>query len=311
MIRYTDPRDAVFEELYNIAAQDERVILLTTDTGAFKFKDFKNNLPRQFINVGIAEQNAMSVAAGLTTTGKKVFVFGISSFVTLRCYEQIKVDICCMNLPVTILGMGTGYGYSYDGPTHHITQDISIIRALPGITIWSPSDCTMTAVAVHLAYQNNGPSYIRIDKGPLKEIYDPENPDFSDGLSTPLAGKDLMIVATGPMVTQAFKVSDELTIKGVEAGIIDFYRLKPANETLFVESVKDAKRVVTLEEHTICGGFGDMVCAIMAENNIFVPVKRIGIPDNYHLELGTREWVRALDGLDVAGITNTILEWHK
>lgn len=309
MNAYTDTRDATFAELYEIALQDSNVILLTADTGAFKFKDFEKNLPRQFYNVGIAEQNAISVAAGLALAGKKVFVFGISTFVTLRCYEQIKIDICCMDLPVTILGMGTGYGYSFDGPTHHITQDISIMRALPGLTFWSPSDCTLTGASLHLAYAAGGPNFIRIDKGPLKPIYDPQHYDFSDGLTVLKTGKDLTIAATGPMVTQAFPVIDELAGQGLDIGLIDIYRLKPLNHARLVESLSEAKRLVTMEEHTLSGGFGSLILEALADRGRCIPTKRIGIPDTYRLEIGNREYVRSLDDLHVPGIVKDILEW--
>jgi transketolase len=311
MNAYTDTRDATFAELYEIALQDANVILLTADTGAFKFKDFEKNLPRQFYNVGIAEQNAISVAAGMALAGKKVFVFGISTFVTLRCYEQIKIDICCMNLPVTILGMGTGYGYSYDGPTHHITQDISIMRALPGLTFWSPSDCTLTGASLHLAYATGGPNFIRIDKGPLKAIYDPDHYNFSNGLTVLKGGKDLTIAATGPMVTQAYAVIDELAGKGIEAGLIDVYRLKPLNHTLLLESLHSAKRLVTMEEHTLSGGFGSLILEALSDQGLCIPTKRIGIPDTYRLEVGGREYLRSLDNLHVAGIAANILDWMK
>ncbi len=311
MNAYTDTRDATFAELYEIALQDPNVILLTADTGAFKFKDFEKNLPHQFYNIGIAEQNSISVAAGLALAGKKVFVFGISTFVTLRCYEQIKIDICCMDLPVTILGMGTGYGYSFDGPTHHITQDISIMRALPGLTFWSPSDCTLTGASLHLAYAAGGPNFIRIDKGPLKAIYDPQHYDFSDGLSVLKTGKDLTIAATGPMVTQAFAVIEELAKRGLDVGLIDVYRLKPLNAALLVKSLNAVKSLVTMEEHTLSGGFGSLILEALADQGRCIPTKRIGIPDTYRLEVGSREYVRSLDDLHVAGIVEDILEWIK
>ncbi len=155
---YNNSRDAIFTELYEIALQDPNVILLAADTGAHMFKEFKKNIPKQFFYVGVAEQNAISVAAGLALTGKHVFIFGITNFVTLRCYEQIRVDLCCMKLPVTILGMATGYVYSSDGPTHHITEDVSAMRALPGMTIWCTSDYMMAASLVHLAYNTQRPS---------------------------------------------------------------------------------------------------------------------------------------------------------
>lgn len=309
MNAYTDTRDATFAELYEIALRDSRAILLSADTGAFKLKDFQQNIPAQFYNVGISEQNAISVAAGLALSGKKVFVFGLSPFVTLRAYEQIKIDVCCMDLPVTILGMGAGYGYSYDGPTHHVTQDISIMRALPGISIWSPSDPTMAGAAVHLACEANAPCFIRIDKGPLRAIYDPENSQFSAGLSLLRSGKDLLIAATGAMVTQAYRVVEELKLRGIDAGILDVYRLKPFPCEAFLEEVRSCARLITLEEHGLAGGFGGIIAETLCDAGLPMPLKRIGIRDNYRLETGGREWVRSLDGLHVQGITDSVLNW--
>ncbi|MFC1558613.1 transketolase family protein [candidate division KSB1 bacterium] len=306
---YNDSRDATFEELYEIAVRDKNVILLSCDTGAYKFGDFKKNIPDQFHNVGVSEQNAISAAAGLALTGKKVFVFGITNFVTLRCYEQIKIDICCMELPVTILGTGTGYTYSSDGPTHHITEDIPVMRALPGITIWSPSDYTMTAASVHLAYNTPGPCYIRSDKGPFTPIYDNKNIDFSEGIANLKKGKDIIIIATGVMVNQAFKAAEELKEKGIDAGIVDLYRLKPVNKKMLLNILKDSKKVITLEENTIYGGLGSIVSEIAAENGLDVRVKIMGIDYNSKYEIGSREMMRSLDELDVEGIIRNILNW--
>jgi len=308
---YNDTRDATFEELYDIALGDPNVILLTVDTGALIFKEFKKNMPKQFFNVGVAEQNAMSVAAGLALIGKHVFVFGITTFVTFRCYEQIKIDICSMNLPVTILGMGTGYVYSSDGPTHHMIEDVSIMRALPGMTIWSPSDYAMTAQVVHLAHKTPGPSYIRIDKGPFPHIYDNSNHDFGDGLAILKPGKDLTIIATSIMVGQALELAHELKKHGIQAGVVDLYRLKPVNKKLLIDAIKLSKRIVTLEEHTVLGGLGSIVHEILADNGILTPVKVFGIPDKYRCEVGSREMLRSLDRLDVPTICKTVLEWMQ
>lgn len=308
---YSDARDAIFQELYKVALKDSKVVLLSADTGAAMFKEFKKNIPKQFFYVGVAEQNAISVAAGLALTGKHVFVFGISNFVILRCFEQIKIDICCMNLPVTILGMGTGYVYSADGPTHHTTEDVSMMRALPGMTIWCPSDYTMAASIVHLAYKTYGPNYVRFDKGPFTHIYDSNNHDFCEGLKVLNPGKDLTIIATGIMVTQALKLLDELEKYGIDAGLVDLYRLKPVNKKLLIDAIEDSKRLVTLEEHTVLGGLGSIVREILADNEVLIPTKAFGIYDRYHHEAGSRERLRLLDGLDLHSMSRAILEWMQ
>ena len=157
-------RDAFFDELYEIAASDPDVLLLTDDQGAFGLERIKRELEGQYFNVGIAEQNLVSVAAGLALGGKRPFIYGISTFMTMRCFEQINVDLCCHKLPVTIVGSGAGYMYSGDGPTHHATQDIGILRTLPGMNIFSPSDAVMTAKLARIAHESAGPNYIRIEK---------------------------------------------------------------------------------------------------------------------------------------------------
>lgn len=309
MKQYSDTRDAVFGELYSLALGDPKVTLLSADTGALMFKEFKQNIPEQFYNVGVAEQNAMSLAAGLALSGRRVFVFGITSFVTLRCYEQIKIDICSMELPVTILGMGTGYVYSEDGPTHHMIEDVALMRALPKMTIWSPSDYVLTASAVHLAYETPGPSYIRFDKGPFNPIYEPGCSDFKDGLSVVRQGQTVTVVATGIMVNQACKAAEELKKDGIEVRVIDLYRLKPVNSELLTGLLKDARRIITLEEHTVCGGLGSIVSQILVENGIALPVKILGIRDQYCCEAGSRERQRSFDGIDLPSIIHTIKDW--
>ena len=147
-----NPRDIIFEEIYQKAISDKNVIVITIDMGAWKFQDFQKNIPDQFYNIGICEQSAISIASGLSLANKKVYVYAISCFPVLRAFEQIKIDICSMNRPVTIIGMGTGYGYSSDGPTHHIIEDVSLMRTLPNLEIWSLSDCNGIKAAIETSY---------------------------------------------------------------------------------------------------------------------------------------------------------------
>ena len=310
MKEYTDSRDAIFQELYSIALTDENVIVLSGDTGALMFAEFKKNIPAQFYNVGIAEQNLISAAAGLALTGKRVFLFGLTNFLTLRCYEQIKIDICCMNLAVTIIGMGTGYVYSEDGPTHHMTEDISIMRALPGLTIWNPSDYNMAGALIHHAYKNNAPGYIRFDRGPFIHRYDTDF-DFSPGISVLAKGTDVTIISTGIMVDQAILVAKHLEKAGIRTGIVDLYRLKPVNTELLIESIRDSKLIVTLEEHSIHGGLGSIVCETLAQNDVLIPIKIIGIPDTFRREANDRERMRVLDKIDVHSVITAVTEWRK
>lgn len=316
---YTDARDAVFDTLYEIAIHDKDVILLMADTGAQKLEDFKQNIPEQFYNVGIAEQNMISVAAGLALVGKKVFCYGISNFVTLCCLEQIKNDLCNMSLPVTILASGTGYMYPTDGPSHHFTENLSILRTLSNLTLWSPSDCTMLAGLVERAYLYQGifgPSCIFFDRDFTLDIYDisimnQTEKTFSTGLSCfhRDTNNKFLIIATGVMVSRAFEVADILAKQGYSAEVLDLYRISPVPEKLLCDEIKQVEHVVTLEENTVKGGLGSLVLETMAMNEIVKPVKLFGLIDPLQPYAWSREQLRKFNGLDVQSICQTILGW--
>jgi len=303
-----DIRDAFFDEVYAIASKDPNVMFLTADMGALSLNKFKKDLSSQYINVGVAEQSLVSIAAGLALGGKGVFIYTIAAFITQRCYEQVKIDLCCMRLSVAIIGSGPGITYSSDGPTHHAIQDVAIMRALPEMTILNPSDPVMAAATARIAYKSRGPVYIRIDKGKLPLLYD-NNENFSDGLALLKKGRDLMIITTGVMVHQAFKVADELAKHTIDAGIIDMYRIKPINEELLLSVIEKSNRIVTLEEYSIIGGIGSAISEILVDKGKALPVKRIAIADKNCVGYGDREWMHSFYGLDVDSITKTILEW--
>ena len=164
-------RDTFFNSLYDIAKQDRQVILITADCGAPSLDKFRRDLAEQYFTVGIAEQNMINVAAGLALEGKIVYTYAIAPFASLRCYEQIKVNLCCMRLPVTVLGIGAGFAYDIMGPTHHATEDISIMRALPELTILNPSDSVMAGGLAQFSYRLPGPKYIRFDRGGIPDLY--------------------------------------------------------------------------------------------------------------------------------------------
>ena len=307
---YNDTRDAVFEELYEIALGDPSVVVLAADTGALMFKDFKRNIPKQFFNTGVAEQNTVSVAAGLALVGKHVFVFGISNFVTLRCYEQIKIDLCCMNLPVTIIGSGPGYTYGSDGPTHHATQDVAIMRTLPEMTILNPSDATATAAFARLAYENTGPTYIRLEKGVLPSLYD-DTQDFNQGFQELKNGRELIIVSTGVMTHRALKVAEELAKHSVAVGVIDLYRMKPVNSESLLSVLRGAQWLVTLEESSVLGGLGSLISELLVDAGEAIPLKRLGAPDVHTYQYGPREWLHSQHGLDVDSLVKVIFAWLR
>ena len=303
-----DIRDAFFDEFNRLASTNRDVLLLTDDQGAFALDWLRQNLPDQYFNVGIAEQNLISVAAGLALGGKIPFAYGIATFMTMRCYEQIRDDLCCMNLPVTIVASGAGFSYSGDGPTHHSVQDVAILRALPNMTILNPADAASTQESARIAYSEPGPKYIRIERGTLGKIYDAGH-DFSAGLSVLLEGSDLIIVSTGIMVHEALHVAEELGRHGVDTGVVDLYRIKPVDPETLLEAVGGFPHLVTLEEHSIIGGLGSLVSEILSDYGRPIPTKRFGIPDRFVYQYGSREWLREQVGLDVNSLVRNILGW--
>jgi len=301
-------RDAFFDELYKIAKKDRDVIIVSADMGAPSLDKFRRDLGMQFFNVGIAEQSMITLATGLALSGKKVFVYAIMPFATLRCYELTKVNLSLMNLPVTIVGVGAGFSYDDSGPTHHSTEDIAVMRVLPNMTMLNSSDSVMAAKFAEMSCQMPGPSYVRLDREILPEIYSQDS-NLSDGLTSLKVGKDVCIVSTGNMVRRALEVSNKLEEHSVNAGVIDLYRLRPINEKLLLESIEESKGIVTLEEHLITGGLGSAVAEILADNGRALPLKRIAIQDKYYYAYGSRYNIQSLCGLDADSVTRTILEW--
>lgn len=304
-----DMRDSFITSLYDVAREDRSIMILSNDFGAPSLDRFRADLPLQFVNVGISEQNMIGTAAGLAKSEKKVIVYSIATFVSLRALEQVKIDLCVMNLPVTILAVGAGYAYSTDGPTHHATEDIAVMRTLSNMTVLSPSD---SAMASHLgrtfgAYVG-GPRYIRLDRGKLPVIYDSES-DFGRGLGVHGAGQDLAIIATGIMTHRAIEVSEALAKQNVRARVIDLYRIKPLNDSALIEAVSDVSAIATLEEHTRHGGVGGVVTEALADAGMLRPVKRAAIADKQLYAYGTRDRLHADRRLDAASLVDDLSSW--
>ena len=303
-------RDAFFNELYEIARKDRNVLLLSADMGAPALDKFREDLAPQYCNVGIAEQNMVNLATGLALEGKKVFIYAIMPFTTLRCYELIKVNLSLMNIPVTIVGVGAGFGYDDSGPTHHATEDLAAMRALPNMNIICPADIVTTASAARMSCEMKTPNYVRLDREVLPIIYQAET-DFSDGLSALRTGTDVVIISTGNMVHIALEISDRLKERSVAAGVVDLYRIKPINRELLLANLRSAARVVTLEEHLLDGGLGSAVLEVLADCDVNIPVKRFGIPDKYLYAYGGRSNIQRLCGLDPDYVSQTISDWMK
>ena len=301
-------RDAFFERLYYTAKQDKNVILVTADMGAPSLDEWRLNLPNQFINVGIAEQNMIAVAAGLALSGKKVYCYAIAPFVSLRCYEFLKVDVSLMNLPMVIVGVGAGFSYDDSGPTHHLTEDIPIMRALPNFEILCPSDEHMAASFATMSYQNrDNPIYIRLDRQNQKEKYLTYSvEDYEDGFVEYRAkqkkswGKPC-IIAMGNTVDMALEIREKHDV-----GVIDLFRLKPINEKKLATAIAKYDYMFTWEEHQLNGGLGSIISELIAVRNMQLPLTRFGIDDEYTYKYGGRKNIQKETGIDVEAVSKAM-----
>jgi len=297
-------RDAFFNKLYDIAKQDRDVILVSADMGAPSLDKFRSDLSSQYLNVGVAEENMMAVGVGLALSGKKVFVYAIGPFATSRCYEFIKLDVSLMNTPITIISVGAGYSYDDSGPTHHLTEDISIMRIFPNMEILNPSDNIMATSFAEMAYKSNHPVYIRLDRKILPINCDVSE-SFEEGFKELKSGKDVCIVSTGNMVHNALKIHQNCLEKGKEIGVIDLYRLKPINVKKFINCLVKYEYIISCEEHLLAGGLGSILSEIIMDNKLPLKLKRIGVDDQYCYLYGRRN-IQKRTGIDINDVMNEI-----
>lgn len=302
-----DIRDAFFDQIYDIAAKDKNVIFITADADAFSLRKYKNDFPERFINVGVAEQNMVTVATGLALSGKKVFIYAIIPFITMRCYEHIKANICSMNLPITIIGAGAGLSFGNDGPTHHAIQDIAIMRILPELTILNPSDSNSANACAQIAYKNNSPTYVRIDKGKFPNFYN-KNDDFTNGFKVLKQISEINIISTGFMTKVALEVADILRKKSVNVGVIDIFRLKPINKKMLLQTIGKSTHLISIEENSIVGGLGTIMSEVLIDNKINISLTRIALKDMQCFDYGTRDWLHKLYGINPNEISKKLLK---
>lgn len=304
-------RDAFWTRLYELAKDNSDIVLVSADMGAPSLDRFRRDLPGQFVNAGIAEQNAILLAAGLTLSGKKVFTYAIAPFIVFRCLEQIRVNVAMMNLPVTIVGVGAGLGYEDSGPTHHLTEDIALMRSMPNIITHGVTDSVMARNLVDLSVALKQPNYIRLERQLVPDLYAPDT-DFSEGLSVLKDGEDGFLVATGSTVHTCLDLAKKLSKKGLSLGVIDVHAF-PIDPTHFLKAVKGAKRLLTVEEHFLPGGLGSAVAEILVDAGVKTPLKRFGLPveKGYCYKYGGRENLRKHYGLDMPSLERGITAFVK
>lgn len=288
--------------------KNKNIFFLTGDLGFNALESIQKDFPDRFINVGIAEGNMIGVAAGLALQGKKVIAYSIASFVTMRAFEQIRNDICYHKLDVKIIGTGGGYNYAQHGVTHHTIEDIALMSSLPTMKVFNPGysweaiECTKALLA------DSGPAYIRLGKKPDKEFTKPEV-QFALGKGYVMReGKDILILSTGNLVDYALESASILKKNiGIDARVVSIPSVKPLDVEQIVELSHGVKLVVTLEEHSVIGGFGSQIATILATANSPVDFLPLGIPDTFIKSVGTRPFLLKEAGLDPVSISMKIL----
>jgi transketolase len=304
-------RKAFIKTLTELAEKDNRIFILAGDLGFGVFDDFAKKFPGRFINCGVAEQNMMGVAAGLAMAGKKPYVYSIVPFVTLRCLEQIRNDICYQNLDVKIIGYAGGFSYGTLGSTHSVLEDVAVLRALPNMTVLCPADLSQTEGLIFKSYETSNPTYIRLMNIGENKVFS-SSQDLEIGRPMVLAeGKDGAIIATGVEVNSCLEVIKKLKDNGLSFKLINAHTLKPIDKEKLLAEIKGIKNVFTVEEHSVIGGLGGAVAEILAESDWQGSFKIIAIPDEYPSEIGSADYLRKKYRLDAEQITTQILDANK
>ena len=272
-------RNAFVAALLDAAEQDPSVWLINADLGFSVLEPFAERFPDRYMNVGVAEQNMIGVAAGLALSGFKPFVYSIANFPTQRCLEQIRVDVCYHNAPVTVVAVGGGFAYGSQGYTHHAIEDLAVMRALPGMRVAAPADPVETHAFVHEIVRNPGPSYLRLGRGGEPVLH-------KDAIKGPVTkpirmrdGSDVTLVATGAVLAEVLGAAEQLSKSGVEARVVSIPLLKPLDEAALLSEVLDAPFVVTVEEHSVIGGLRDTLAPLIAARRGAPPLMGCGVED--------------------------------
>jgi len=301
-------RTAFVNTLCERAAQDDRIWLLTGDLGFSVLEPFIESFPERYVNVGVAEQNMIGIAAGLALSGKIVFIYSIANFPIMRCLEQIRNDACVHNANVKIVTVGGGYTYGAAGYTHHGVEDLAVTLALPNMTVVAPADQTETRLSTKAIAEYPGPCFMRLGKNRREEdkLYEPA-PNFRIGEAIHFQqGRDLTFISTGEVLDLVVDASNRLVSLGYSINILSMPCLSPLDHVAIENAVKTTNRIITIEEHGP-GGLGSLVAEVVArmgEGTKFIPIR---LKKGPMVHAGSRDKMRSLHGLSVDGILEKAL----
>jgi len=305
-----DMRDAFFEAVSYAAKSNPNIYVLTADHSAFLLTELAKELPSRIINIGIAEQNMVGVAAGLALTGKTVFIYGISPFVSIRVLEQLTIDVAAMNLPVIVISVGAGFTYSTDGPTHHGLQDVGAVETIPGMTILNSSDPINTAQFVQMAVRSQKPHYIRIEKEklPILRRISKSDTDFASGYSLLRKGTDNILFVTTGQLTHSVLLAAEMLQEqnGISVSVIDVFRLKnfPSND--LADIFRQFELCISVSE-IYEGFFEKHLASIIGINELTTKFANFGVPETFYFSGNDRTEILKAVRLDPDSIVDRTL----
>lgn len=299
-------RQAICETLIENAANDKDIVVLCSDSrGSASLAPFAKAFPEQFVEVGIAEQNLVSIAAGLASCGKKAFAASPACFLSTRGMEQIKVDVAYSNTNVKLIGISGGISYGSLGMSHHSAQDIAAMSSIPGMNVYLPSDRFQTVKLTEALLADGKPAYVRVGRNPVEDVYDGDDIPFSMNRSTTVRdGDDAAIIACGEMVRPALTAAEKLAAEGVACRVIDMYCVKPLDKAAIIKAAKETRGIITIEEHSLFGGMGSMVSQVVGELGL-MKVINIALPDEPVVSGKSAEVFKHY-GMDAEGLCRTV-----
>jgi transketolase len=300
-------RDAFLTVLSDLAAQHPELLLLSGDLGFAVLDNFIARFPRQFLNVGVAEQNMSGMAAGLALEGHNVFTYSIGNFPTLRCLEQIRNDICYHNANVKIVCIGGGMSYGPVGMSHHATEDLAILRSLPGMQVFSPGDLWEAVEVSRYLVSHRGPAYLRLDKSAGPVTMRPDEIFSPGSIRTIREGSDVTLAATGGILGEALGAADSLAAQGIHCRVLSVHTIKPLDMGRLIAAASETGGIVSIEEHAVDGGLGGAIAEVLMEAGVFPGFfLRMGLRNTFSSVVGSQQYLRAIYSIDAAAITEGV-----
>jgi len=301
-------RSRFHDTLIKMAEYDKRIYLIVADIGYGDVERFAERFPDRFVNAGVAEQNATSLACGIAMEGNIAITYSIANFTTLRCLEQIRNDVCYHKANVKIVIIGGGMAYGALGVSHQAIEDLAIMRSLPDMIVIAPADLAEAEAATHAMIEHPGPVYLRCGRKNEPPLHKGAI-DFQIGKAIEVCdGGDVTLIGTGTVTHRAFQAVELLRRQGINARLLSMHTVKPLDEAAVVAAARETGAIVTVEEHNVLGGLGGAVAEVLAESGIGIPFTRIGLPDAFVDAVGSHGWLLDHNGFSPEAIARTAQE---